>query len=608
MYPHEPYSGHHPAPYWLRDDCHSKHYREPDMNGFSCDDMLPMISSIGRGPKGAGVTATILKNTATDFMFALINDETGEQFFQSPNLAPTIVSVTAPDHDPVPGEAYPITFHMRRGTDIEEYTVEMPPGATGSLIYCLEDPIKFKVPPDVESDKPQRETNMWTEFGKLYDETFVTTVDHLLIYGRADWKGKPFPRVNDIIFCPYYAESQTGYSIGVSFGTIEAVENGTVVWTARTFVPSSDLKLSEKGTWVINGKDSGFVSKGEKGDKGDTGETGKAPEMQIGYVYNSLTASADVRLVNKALNRYALDLWLPQGARGPRGYQGADGKDGENGLPATIEIGDVKETLQPYAQLRQVSLALNKWKLDLGLPRGADGKSINIQGGIYEIEDLPDFDTTPVNDAFIVDDGDNRFDLYIRGFYPVMAEDGGPWTVVENWQGIQGYGIRWLQEPYYLSDEPLHIPVNRVDFMLTPSLNVIDGDLVIDSDFCLGVISSSRDHSGDYVVTRLTSRMQETITKIEERIEKVEQALLERATDEDIDKWFDDDDPSGGKCCCVHATDNDIDLIFGEGTPDPEPDPSEPDQPENPGGDGEGCECGCTTATDEDIDRIFDEI
>lgn len=575
------------------------------MLAHGCDDMLPLISSIGRGPQGPGVTATILKNTATDFMFALIDDETGEQFFQSPNLAPTIVSVSAPDHDPVAGEAYPITFHMRRGTDVEEYTVEMPPGATGSLIYLLEDPIKFKVPPDEWTDKPQVETNMWTEFGKLYDETFTTTVDHLLIYGRSDWKGKPFPRVNDIVVCPYYAEKDDGYSIGMSFGTIEAVENGTVVWTSRSFIPSSDLSLSDKGTWVVNGRDSGFVARGEKGDKGDKGDTGAAPEIQIGTVSSSMTASADVRLVNKALNRYALDLWLPQGPRGPQGYKGADGKDGEDGLPASIELGDVKETTQPYAKLSQISLKENTWKLDLGLPRGADGKSINIQGGIYDIADLPDFDETPVNDAFIVNDGDNRFDLYIRGFHPVMAEDGGPWTVVENWQGIQGYSTRWLQEPYLLSDEPLHIPVNRVDVMLTPSRNVMDGDLVIDSDFCIGVISSSTDHSGDYVVTRVTSRMFDWVTSIDDRLTIVEKALQERATDADIDAMFPEGGETEGKCHCVHATDNDIDLMFGEGTPDPEPDPSQPTEPSDP---DEDCGCGCETATDADIDEIFDEV
>ena len=533
MYPYEPYSGTHPAPYWLRDDCHAKHYREPDMNSFSCDDQLPLISSIGRGPRGAGITAKLLKDTDTEYVFAIVDDVTGEQVFQSPNLAPTIVSVTAPKHTPIAGENYPITFSMRRGTDVSEYTVDIPSGAQGSLIYCLEDPIHLN------STSENENSGMWFKLANLGDTTFRTTIDHLLIYGEHDWNGKPIPRVNDIIFCPYWAKTNGGgNSIGVSFGTIEAVENGYVVWTARTFVPSSDIGLSENGTWIINGKDSGFVAKGEKGDKGEQGETGKSPEMQIGHVSNSSTASAAVRLVNKELNQYALDLGLPRGASGPRGDKGADGKDGANGLPADIELGDVKETLQPYAQLRQVSLALNKWKLDLGLPRGVDGKSINIQGGTYEIEDLPNFDDTPVNNAFIVNDGDNRFDLYIRGFQPVIAEEGGPWTVVENWQGIQGYGIRWLQEPHLLSDEPLHIPVNQVDAMLTPSLNMMDGDLVVDSDFCLGVVSSSRDHSGDYIVTRLTSRMQETVTNIEEHITKIEQALLERVTDEDIDKMF----------------------------------------------------------------------
>lgn len=43
MYPYEPHSGTHPAPYWLRDDCHSKHYRDPYMNSFSCDDQLPLF-------------------------------------------------------------------------------------------------------------------------------------------------------------------------------------------------------------------------------------------------------------------------------------------------------------------------------------------------------------------------------------------------------------------------------------------------------------------------------------------------------------------------------------------------------------------------------------
>lgn len=467
MYPYEPYSGTHPAPYWLRDDCHAKHYREPDMNSFSCDDQLPLISSIGRGPRGAGITAKLLKNTDTEYVFSIVDDVTGEQVFQSPNLAPTIVSVNAPKHTPIAGENYPITFSMRRGTDVSEYTVDIPSGAQGSLIYCLEDPIHLN------STSENENSGMWFKLANLGDTTFRTTIDHLLIYGEHDWNGKPIPRVNDIIFCPYWAKTNGGgNSIGVSFGTIEAVENGYVVWTARTFIPSLDISISADGTWVVG----------------------------------------DVDTLVKAT--------------------------GKDGSPASMEIGSVQETMQPTATIEKVPLKENTWKLNLGLPRGADGKTLNIRSGKYTEATLPPFVDTPVNDAFIVDDGDNRFDLYIRGAEPVSTDNGGPWTIVENWQGIQGYSIRLLRDTYSLAEEPLRIPSDQVDFMLTPSLNVIDGDLVIDSDFCLGVVSSSRDHSGDYIVVRLTSRMQETITRIEERITNVEQALLERATDEDIDKMF----------------------------------------------------------------------
>lgn len=294
MYPYEPHSGTHPAPYWLRDDCHSKHYRDPYMNSFSCDDQLPLISSIGRGPRGAGITAKLLKDTDTEFIFSLVDDETGEQVFQSPNLAPAIVSISAPKHTPIAGENYPITFSMRRGTDVSEYTVDIPSGAQGSLIYCLEDPIHLN------STTENENSGMWFKLANLGDTTFRTTIDHLLIYGDHNWTDKPIPRVNDIIFCPYWAEKQDGYSIGVSFGTIEAVENGTVVWTARTFVPSSDIGLSENGTWIINGKDSGFVAKGEKGDTGPQGAQGVKGEKGDPFTYADFTEAQILELQRPA--------------------------------------------------------------------------------------------------------------------------------------------------------------------------------------------------------------------------------------------------------------------------------------------------------------------
>lgn len=464
MYPYEPYSGTHPAPYWLRDDCHAKHYREPDMNSFSCDDQLPLISSIGRGPRGAGITAKLLKDTDTEYVFSIVDDVTGEQVFQSPNLAPTIVSVNAPKHTPIAGENYPITFSMRRGTDVNEYTVDIPSGAQGSLIYCLEDPIHLNSTTENES------SGMRFELANLGDTTFRTTIDHLLIYGEHDWNGKPIPRVNDVIFCPYWAKTNgKGNSIGVSFGTIEAVENGYVVWTARTFVPSLDISISADGTWVVG----------------------------------------DVDTLVKAT--------------------------GKEGSPASMEIGSVQETMQPTATIEKVPLKENTWKLNLGLPRGADGKALNIRSGKYTEATLPPFADTSVNDAFIVNDGDNRFDLYIRGASPINTENGGPWTIVENWQGVQGYSLRWLQDPYLLSETPLHIAPNRIDFILTPSNDVMTGDIVMDSEFSIGVISSAQDGSGDYLATKVTSKAKDRIDALTARVTALEEALKNRATNQDID-------------------------------------------------------------------------
>lgn len=467
MYPYEPRSGTHPAPYWLREDCHAKHYRDPYMNSFSCDDQLPLISSIGRGPKGAGITAKLLKDTDTEFIFSLINDETGEQVFQSPNLAPAIVSVNAPKHPPIAGENYPITFSMRRGIDVNEYTVDIPSGAQGSLIYCLEDPIHLN------STSENENSGMWFKLANLGDTTFRTTIDHLLIYGDHNWTDKPIPRVNDIIFCPYWAKTNGGSnSIGVSFGTIEAVENGYVVWTARTFVPSLDITVSSDNTWVVGGIDT------------------------------------EVK------------------ATGPIG------------LPAAMSIGTVKETQQPMATIEKDPSSENTWKLNLGLPRGADGRTLNIRSGKYTEATLPPFVDTPINDAFIVDDNDNRFDLYIRGAEPVSIENDGPWTIVENWQGIQGYSIRLLNDSWVLSDEPLHISAEQIDFMLTPSMSVINGDIVIDSNLSIGVLSSAQDGSGDYLAIKVTNKMTSRIETLETKVTAIEEALNNRAVNEDIDKMF----------------------------------------------------------------------
>lgn len=311
------------------------------------------------------------------------------------------------------------------------------------------------------------------DLGKPMGEGYAyqTDISTLMHYGRnnSQWKSMPVPRVNDVVIFTLDGR--------LAFGTIEAVEGGKVFFTSQVdFDVLQSLEIDDSGNWVIGGVPTGKPARGPKGDKGDPGEDGRdgAPGPQG-----------------------------KDGLRGPQGPQGATGAPGEDGKPAIMEIGKVEETKTPTVKITRTDAIGNKFTVDFGLPRGADGKSVDIQGGIYTTDQLPAFDDTPVNRAFIVKDDDNQFDLYIRGFEPVIAEDGGPWTVVEDWQGVQGFSVRYLVSLTIPSEGVLRIPANTATTAFQDSRFIIDGDLAIDKAGTVGIIGSSVDDSGDYTVTKI---------------------------------------------------------------------------------------------------------
>lgn len=67
----------------------SRPYIEPDWLAHGHDDMLPLISTVGRGPQGQGVIA----QPAGEYGFALVSDDTGEVLYQSPQLTPPTLDV-----------------------------------------------------------------------------------------------------------------------------------------------------------------------------------------------------------------------------------------------------------------------------------------------------------------------------------------------------------------------------------------------------------------------------------------------------------------------------------------------------------------------------------
>lgn len=428
----------------------SRPYIEPDFTATECDDQLPAISTIGRGPRGRSIMVAGVEVDEDTFKFSIVEDENGETVYQTPNLSAGVIKVSAKPERPVAGETVVMDFTVTRDGKSTVTHIPIPAGSTGSRIFMC----------SVDLGKPMGE-------GYAYQ----ADISALMHYGRnnSQWKSMPIPRVNDVVIFTLDGR--------LAFGTIEAVEDGKVFFTSQVdFDVLQSLEIDDSGNWVIGGVSTGKPARGPKGDKGDPGKNGRdgAPGPQG-----------------------------KDGLRGPQGPQGAAGAPGEDGKPAIMKIGKVEESNIPTVKITRTDAIGNKFTVDFGLPRGADGKSVDVQGGIYTTNQLPAFDDTPVNRAFIVKDDDNQFDLYIRGFEPVIAEDGGPWTVVEDWQGVQGFSVRYLVSLTIPSEGVLRIPANTATTAFQDSRFIIDGDLAIDKAGTVGIIGSSVDDSGDYTVTKI---------------------------------------------------------------------------------------------------------
>lgn len=412
----------------------SRPYVERDNLADMAHDQLPTLSTIGAGPQGAGVIPVPVVGEPGSYRFQLVSDETGEVLLTSDNLHPGEISVWSPAHEWVAGEAETVYIRVRKGDKVDEYPVEIPPGAVGS---------RWFVGPEAEYSS---------------SNVYYFQVDDLQYDGPNSYRSKPVPRPNDL--CAFMA----GHDLVL--GNVDACEAGTVVVVARTYIPVPVPEIGENGNWVVDGVDTGQPSKGDRGD---------------------------------------------------------------DGLNAVVRIGNVEALPHGKASATMdVDADANVYTLNLGIPEGAPGKAIDIQGGIWTTDTLPDYDNTEVNTAFIVHDNDKQFDLYIRGRIPVTASDGGPWTVVEDWQGRPGTGTHMLRKPYVLGKSEgsiVRVPAAELSLAFAPYDYMSDGDVVIDTEMSVGILGSTEDDSGDYTV--------ETMGTVTARWENVEGKPFDTVLDGD---------------------------------------------------------------------------
>lgn len=367
--------------------CNDRPYIQPDYLANAAGMQLPLVSTLGRGPRGAGIQVVEKKNADGELVLEFVSDLTGETGYTTPNLSAGELTVDAQPTDPVAGDTVDMVVRIKRGTAISESHVKIPSGAHGARCYLVGDVVT-----------------------RNSDDTYQVSVEDLTIYGKKSWPSKPAPRVNDYVAFSWVAKE--GDFAGLGFGTIEAVESGQVVYTGRAFMESPVPEIGDNGNWHVNGVDTGIQAQGPKGDKGDSGKPGKPGESV-------------------------------KGDPGEPGKPGKPGDPGKPGLPAIIEKIEVESIAQGEEATAEITHRItdNTYDILLKIPRGADGlpgNPFDLQNGIWTKDTLPDFDETEVGKAFVVDDGDGQRDLYVRGSVPYEAEDGGPWAVVENWEGADG--------------------------------------------------------------------------------------------------------------------------------------------------------------------------
>lgn len=214
-------------PYWdIRGN--SKYYAEPDyMGGPVHNAKLPVVAGIGAGPQGIGVYPEIIIDEDGRFEFGMFNDETQELFWQSPNLSAGKITITQPDYTPVPGESAEMLVTIKKGVDVTSTVIKLPPGSDGSRIFMVK---------DVQNSSA--------------NYVYRFTLQQLFYDGSNNWRSKPLPRVNDVVFFNVLgrdANDPTQEAYFFAAGHVEAVEGGNVVVTSTTLIQAARGPQGIKG-------------------------------------------------------------------------------------------------------------------------------------------------------------------------------------------------------------------------------------------------------------------------------------------------------------------------------------------------------------------------
>lgn len=199
--------------------------------------MIPVFSTIGRGPRGEGVTVKRMENGSYQFISTI----SGEVVSEVPVLEAGSFEVINNTPNPVGGEPVSVTIRQTLGGEVKDCNISIPSGENGASVHTCSALLN------------KNESNRYS----LLRSTFTET-----------------PSVGDsVIFKTVDEEDEF-----LTFGEVYSVIAGTVGVNALSYlgVGWDSPNIGDNGNWWVGNSDTGIPATGPKGDSlPEGGEVGQ---------------------------------------------------------------------------------------------------------------------------------------------------------------------------------------------------------------------------------------------------------------------------------------------------------------------------------------------
>ncbi len=166
---------------------------------------LPLVSTIGLGPRGKGVYADTLVDENNEFKFVFKDWDTDQVVFSSPNLSSGRIFV----EDNI--------LYVDRGGSVTRFPLEIEPGEPGGRIFTCT-----------------------TTLSRARGDLYAVNVTDLNLYNKTSYPSRPDPREGDAVFFNVSKGSSTWIGVGcvMEFNP----STGEVVFYGATYISTTGVE------------------------------------------------------------------------------------------------------------------------------------------------------------------------------------------------------------------------------------------------------------------------------------------------------------------------------------------------------------------------------